>query len=239
MIKMDSHGFLSFVDFSNETVTECNFIIDTILKSRFSSRPVKVIDVGCGAGEKIQYLKDYISSATGIEVLPDIVDFSIYNEVIIGDALSTLLPIHNRAELVVASHILPYIQESQYGALLHNLLSWTKKQGYVVMFEMTGDGIIGQIKSEILGENLITSSDKFDIFLDKSHISHGAYHISADIEVESDEEMFMVIRFFCEKYGHKFARKQNYIKREIKKMLSGEKYTFTYYIKSYVFQSNV
>jgi hypothetical protein len=65
---MNGDDFISFSDNSNETVVECNFLIEEVIRKRFNSTPLEVLDVGCGASEKIHYLDKHIGYCRGIEI---------------------------------------------------------------------------------------------------------------------------------------------------------------------------
>ena len=236
-IHMHVGDFFSFADNSDETPTECQFIINEIILDKLESKKIQVLDLGCGAGEKIHYISSFISYCCGVDICTDLIDLSIYDEIIIGDVLNSELPIVFQPDLIIASHILPYIRRNAYSTFLQNIQSWLSPKGYAVIFEMTGEGPLGSIKSEILGKKLITSSDKFDLWLEEFHIPHETCHLNAQIMVSSSEQMYEVVKFFCEKIHTEFESKKVRVRNQINHLKKDGHYELNYHIKAYVFKN--
>lgn len=193
-------AFKFFLKNSNEK--ELEFQVLTQLFQR--SKPANLLDVGAGLGSLFRNehmsLKRIVAVEKNGMFIEGISDQ--YDEVI----HSTIedLELNERFDVILMSHVFPYLEPVRFGELVTKLRSGLTKKGEILIFEMMGDGIVGDIKSLVLGKPFVSTYEKLVEVLGSMRLSHEERQFAVRVTCRSVEDAYRILAFFAEKYVDSF-----------------------------------
>ncbi len=125
----------------------------------------------------------------------------------------------NKFNVIIASHIFPYVNIINQWKMLDKIISLLEKDGLLIIFEMTKKGIVGEIKNLILQRNFETTDEHLIKILKNKQIKCTQKIFNVSLSTKYCQDMLKVIMFFCEKYENKLLKKQDSVFKIIKQKM--------------------
>jgi 2-polyprenyl-3-methyl-5-hydroxy-6-metoxy-1,4-benzoquinol methylase len=216
-------NFTNFVKKCDEKKKEA----DTLRKILKNKKRGSLLDVGGGNGYLSIALDDLFEEITVIEKNPMFKINHVNYRAKVFYAPIESIDIKTKFDVIIASHVFPYIKDQKKQFVLNKLKMLLKNNGFLIIIEMAKSGEIGFIKEMILRDKLISTHQIVTDLLKKQNTNYYETSIKPKITTSSAKELIKIIQFFTEKYnGHYEKSRENIIKYINNNLYIKEKNTY-------------
>jgi len=187
-------SFTNFLTLSDEKNKEIRFL-HSFLNGRFYDR---LLDVGGGTGIIHDAVRLYFKNADVIEKNSHFrsyytgLDTSFYREPI--ETFHT----EKKYDVVLASHVMSYVNPSERKRIIDKLFGFTKLGGYLIFSEMTPWGSLGTIKELIFGKKIFSTYESIVESIEVLGHPFAEYTMYPSVLTYEESDMLRVIKFFSE-----------------------------------------
>ena len=183
-----------------------------LLKKELGEKSYKaLLDVGGGTGE---LTKDVLYQFDKVDVVEPDKDFKKYHKKSNTSFHNTTIEkfkFTQKYDVIIASHVFPYIKEADRKGVLRRLVKRVGSGGKLIIFEMTVEGKLGQIKRLAYGKPIVSAYDTLLPYIHEMQYNIDERLFIPKFTAVSERDIMLVLRFFAEKELNSFKKRRRII----------------------------